>query len=134
MNQTSSGSGSKSRSMSNAMTLRVVTISVVQCVSVGPYSIAVLIPEFMNNVDKNYAITCLLIIFTFIWFINHACNFILYSIFGNAFRRDFKQLFYKRRHKPVASSVIGSDSRVHETEQLSVVSYSSKWDTGSGNI
>ena len=133
-NQSSSGSGNKYRSMSNAMTLRVVTISVVHCVSVGPYSVAVLVPDFINNVDKNYTITCLYIIFTFIWYINHASNFLLYNIFGKTFRRDLKQLFYKKQDKSLTSSVVRADSRLFETEMVSFVSYTSKRDTGSAYV
>ena len=135
--QSSGGSGHKSRSMSNAMALRVVTISVVHCVLIGPYSVAVLIPDFINNVNKNDAITCLYITFTFIWYLNNACNFLLYNLFGKTFRRDFKQLFYKRRDKSLTSSIVRSDSRLFETEQVSFVSYSSMaslWGTGTTKV
>ena len=95
--QNSGCSGHTYQSMSNTMTLRVVAISVVHCISVGPYSVAVLVPEFINNVGKNDTITCLYILFTFIWYINHASNFLLYNICGRTFRRDCKQLLYNRR-------------------------------------
>ena len=126
--QSSSGSGHKYRSMSNTMTMRVVTISVVHCISVGPYSIAVLIPDFMNNVDKDYTITCLYIIFTFIWYINHASNFILYNIFGKTFRRDFKQIFLKKweRDKSFTGGHGRTDSRMFDTELVTIVSFSNQ--------
>ena len=85
--------------VSTSMTARVIAISLVHCVSVGPYSIAVLIPEFIQNVDKSDSVTCMYVVFTFIWYINHGANFILYSLFGSAFRRDCYDLLCKsHRH------------------------------------
>ena len=87
----------RSQAVSTSMTARVIAISVVHCISVGPYSIAVLIPDFVQNVDKIDSFTCMYVIFTFIWYINHGANFILYSLFGTAFRHDCYDLFCKRR-------------------------------------
>lgn len=103
----------KRHTVSQAMTARVVAISFVHCLSVGPYSIAVLIPEFIQNVNKITYITCLFIIFTFIWYINHAVNFVLYSLFGTAFRKDCYRLFCKRdthdEHGTELSNYQGTD-------------------------
>ena len=88
-----SGAG---ESASRAMTARVIAISVVHCMAVGPYSIAVLIPDFIQKVERIESISFLYIIFTCIWYINHSVNFILYSLFGSAFRQDCYDFFCRR--------------------------------------
>ena len=95
---------------SRAMTARVVAISVVHCISVGPYSISSLIPSYVNAINsREEAIVWLYSFFNFIWYLNHSVNFILYSLFGRAFRRDCKALFCKKRrqtsYKPCIQSV-----------------------------
>ena len=89
-------SSSHVKTGTQAMTARVVAISVVQIVSVGPYSVAVLFPEFVQNINKVGYVTCLVIIFVAIWYLNHAVNFVLYSLFGEVFRHDCYALICKR--------------------------------------
>ena len=97
---------------SQGMTARVVAISVVHCISVGPYSTAVLFPEFLQNVNKIYYITILCIIFICIWFLNHAVNFFLYSLFGKAFLHDCYGVFCSRVKHDNGATV---QSNIHST-------------------
>ena len=92
--------------LSRALTARVMILSLVQCVSVGPYSIAALVPGVIpydvKAVDTVF-VDRLLTILVLIWYLNNCVNFILYSLFGNAFRRDCKDIF--RKLYPFGSSV-----------------------------
>ena len=89
-------SSSHVKTGSQAMTARVVAISLMQIVTVGPYSLASLFPEFVQNINKVGYITFLIVLFSSIWYANHAVNFVLYSLFGKAFRHDCYALICKR--------------------------------------
>ena len=81
----------KTETTSHAMTARILALCLVQCVSVGPYSIASLIPGVLSEnkaVNTIRDIDRLQIVLSLIWYINNSVNFILYSLFGTAFRRD----------------------------------------------
>lgn len=80
-----------SQSLSGSLTARVIALSIVQCISVGPYSVAALIPGVLPDtqaVDTLQFINRMFIIFALIWYLNNCANFILYSMFGQAFRQD----------------------------------------------
>ena len=95
----------RENSASRAMTARVIAISVVHCISVGPYSISSLIPSYVNAVNnRDEAIVWLYSFFNFIWYLNNGVNFILYSLFGRAFRRDCKVLFCRKRHHNIRNT------------------------------
>ena len=81
---------------SGSMTARILAVCVVHCITVGLGSIANIIPDFQDNIGQVDWITLADNVFTCLWFMNNGCNFILYSVFGTAFRRDFKSLFCKR--------------------------------------
>ena len=83
--------------LSRALTARVMILSLVQCVSVGPFSIAALVPGVIPDVKAvdTVFVDRLLTILVLIWYLNNCVNFILYSLFGNAFRRDCVDLFRK---------------------------------------
>ena len=77
--------------VSGSMTARVVALSLVQCISVGPFSVAALIPGVLPEikaVDTVKFIDRLLIVLVLIWYLNNCVNFILYSLFGKTFRQD----------------------------------------------
>ena len=81
---------------SGSMTARILAVCIVHCITVGLGSIANIIPDFQDNIGQVDWITLADNAFTCLWFMNNGCNFILYSVFGTAFRRDFKSLFCKR--------------------------------------
>ena len=83
---------------SGSMTARIVAVCVVHSITVGLGSIANVILEFKDNIGQVDWITFADNLFTCLWFMNTGCNFILYSLFGTAFRSDFRTLFCKRRH------------------------------------
>ena len=80
---------------SSAMTARVVALCLTLGVSVGPFSIAAVIPNFMldNKAVSMISNDRLRTVFVLIWFINNSVNFILYSVLGKAFRYDCVALF-----------------------------------------
>ncbi|MEW8547529.1 MAG: 7 transmembrane receptor [Candidatus Thiodiazotropha sp.] len=83
--------GKSSRSVSGPLTARVIALSAVQCISVGPFSVAALIPGVLPNVqavDTIQFIDRMFIIMALIWYLNNCVNFVLYSLFGKAFRQD----------------------------------------------
>ena len=103
---------------SGAMTARVVALSIVQCISVGPYSIVALIPGVIPEtqaVDTLKYIDWVFIILALIWYLNNSVNFILYSLFGRAFRLDCVDMFCGRQPRRMAyttsefRSVLSSD-------------------------
>ena len=102
---------------SSALTARVVMLSVVQCISVGPFSIASLIPGALPDnkavdmvfYDRLFTITVM------IWYLNNCVNFILYNVFGQAFRRDCMGLFRRifrcnQRKQPIVISRQSKDA------------------------
>ena len=95
---------------SSALTARVVMLSVVQCVSVGPYSIASLIPGALpeNNAVDMVFFDRLFTITVMIWYLNNCVNFILYNVFGQAFRRDCMDLFRRICRCPQQNRLIVS--------------------------
>ena len=94
--------------VSSSLTARVVILSVVQCVSVGPFSIVALIPGVLpdNQATDTVFFDRLLTVLVLVWYVNNCVNFILYSLFGKAFRRDCVDLFRKMflRCRPVHST------------------------------
>lgn len=81
-----------------AMTARVVALCLTLGLSVGPYSVAALIPDVMS---ENKAVSTvfndrLMMVLLLIWYVNNSASFILYSIFGREFRRDCAALFCKK--------------------------------------
>ena len=82
-----------------AVTLRAVTISVVHCLTSGPFAMSVLIPGYYSRAfripysSEYYSSTVILSMA----YLNHALNFLLYSVFGSEFRRDCVELIWKRK-------------------------------------
>ena len=79
---------------SRSITIRVIAVSLIYCITVGPGGISFLIPGVIENV-------WVVSFFDLIWYVNYGCNFVLYSFIGTEFRRDFRSLFCRRR-RPVA--------------------------------
>ena len=108
---------------SSALTARVVMLSVVQCISVGPFSIASLIPGALPDnkavdmvfYDRLFTVTVM------IWYLNNCVNFILYNVFGQAFRRDCTGLFRRI-------------FRCHQRKQPMVIVRHSKEATGTTSL
>ena len=99
--------GKSSRSVSGPLTARVIALSAVQCISVGPFSIAALIPGVLPNVqavDTIQFINRMFIIMALIWYLNNCVNFVLYSLFGKAFRRDCIEVLCGQGHRSGDSS------------------------------
>ena len=82
--------------VSGSMTARAVALSLVQCCTVGPFSIAALIPGALPEikaVDNVNFEERLPIILSLVWYMNTCVNFLLYNLFGQAFRQDCVDLF-----------------------------------------
>ena len=89
---------SKFHSKIKAVTMRAVTIGVVHCVTSGPFSMSVLIPGYFDRAlnvknSQEYYINRVTLILAYM---NHAINFLFYSVFGSDFRRDCAELFWKK--------------------------------------
>ena len=77
-----------------AVTSRAIAVSVVHCLTTGPFSILVLIPEFSDRALKvHYFITKVSVVLVYM---NHSLNYVLYSVFGTDFRRDCLELICKK--------------------------------------
>ena len=81
------------------VTMRAVTISVMHCVTTGPFSISVLIPGYFSKAlydkySQEYYINRVCLVLAFL---NHAINFVLYSFFGSEFRRDCAEIVFKKQ-------------------------------------
>lgn len=81
-----------------SVTMRAVTISIMHCITTGPFSISVLIPGYFSRAlrvkySQEYYINRVCLILAFL---NHAMNFVLYSFFGTEFRRDCAEIVLKR--------------------------------------
>ena len=92
---------SKLDSKVKGITMRAVIISVMHCVTTGPFSISILFPGYFSRAltvkySTEYYINRVCFILAFL---NHAINFLLYSFFGSEFRRDFQDLW--KRHTAV---------------------------------
>ena len=81
----------------NAMTKRAVALSTVHCICAGSFSIAALFPDFFVKafVLKEGYYYYAGVTVAFVSFLNHAANFVLYSLFGTAFRRDCADILFK---------------------------------------
>ena len=80
------------------VTMRAVTISIMHCVTTGPFSISVLIPGYFSRAlsvkySQEYYINRVCLVLAFL---NHAINFVLYSFFGSEFRRDCADIIWKK--------------------------------------
>ena len=112
--------------LSGAMTVRVMLLSLVQCVSVGPFSIAALIPGAVPDIKAvdTVHLDQLFEILVIVWYLNNCVNFILYSLFGKAFRRDCADLFRKafRCHKLRTSNMtLSQDKKDLRTSNIALV-------------
>ena len=82
-----------------AVTKRAVVVSVMHCVTTGPFSIFVLIPEvsekaLMVKYSPEYYGLVAILLFAYL---NHGVNYIIYSAFGTDFRRDCAELLRSKR-------------------------------------
>ena len=93
------GCDRQDRSLNNSLTAWVVSISTFHVISEGFWAISSQIPGFVENLYKDEAITCWYIATCCIWYLNHSVNFVLYSVFGTAFRQDFIRLFCEKCRK-----------------------------------
>ena len=95
--------GGKDAGVSGVLTIRVMLLSLVQCISVGPFSIAALIPGVLPEVKAvdTVFVDRILTVLVLVWYLNNCVNFILYSLFGRSFRQDcyylFRRLFSSRQ-------------------------------------
>ena len=81
-----------------AVTKRALAVSVMHCITTGPFSVFVLIPGLAEKAfGVRYSTEFYLLTVTMIFaYSNHGINFILYSVFGSDFRRDCAELFRLR--------------------------------------
>ena len=100
---------SKLDSRIRAVTMRAVTISVMHCVTSGPFSMGILIPGYFSRAmsvkySQEYYIRGVCLVLSYV---NHAVNFLLYSVFGSEFRRDCAEILKKMplRVHPEASNI-----------------------------
>ena len=100
---------SKLDSKIKGITMRAVIISVMHCVTTGPFSVSILFPGYFSRAmnvkySDEYYINRICFILAFL---NHAINFVLYSFFGSEFGRDFLEIW--KRHTavhPVGTSIM----------------------------
>ena len=117
---------SKLDSKTRAVTMRAVTISVVHCVTSGPFAMGVLIPGFFAKaMSVKYSQAYYILKITLILaFMNHAVNFLLYSFFGSEFRRDCSEML-----KKIRPSVHPEGSNTRQNEGLAGEDRSGTQDT-----
>ena len=106
----------------SAMTARVVALCLTLALSVGPYSIAALIPNLMS---ENKAVSTvfndrLMMVLLLIWYLNNSSNFILYSVTGRAFRRDCAAIFCRRCSRQPFESSLTFKSTMSSSKTTSV--------------
>ena len=117
--------GKSSRTVSGPLTARVIALSVVQCISVGPFSVLALIPGMLPDaqaVDTVQFVNRLFIGLALVWYLNNSVNFVLYSLFGKAFREDCIDVIcgYEKPSHPTSSSSLASSSAVARHSELSL--------------
>ena len=77
----------------DSMTARVIAVSLLHCLTVGPGSVGNMVPAYRQNIGVLESISMVDSVFNTLWIVNHGCNFVLYSAFGTAFRKDFRDMF-----------------------------------------
>ena len=82
----------------NGVTARALAVSLVHVISSAPFSIAVLVPGFVENafVRETGYYYYVGMLASFCTYLNHGCNFVLYSFFGTDFRRDTVDLLGRK--------------------------------------
>ena len=85
---------------SQSMTARVIAVSLVHCLTVGPGSVAKLIPAYSQTIGVLDSFTMVDSCLQLLWIVNHGCNIVLYSAFGTAFRKDFQEIFCRVCSQP----------------------------------
>ena len=78
-----SRSAGSENGVSSVMTIRVMLLSFVQCVSVGPWSVAALIPGVLPEIKAvdTVFVDRIFTVLVLIWYLNNCVNYILYSLF-----------------------------------------------------
>ena len=99
-----------------AVTKRAIAVSVMHCITTGPFSVFVLIPGLAEKAfGVKYSTEFYLLTGVMIFaYLNHGINYILYSVFGSDFRRDCVELF---RLRPVSLDMPSSFA-VSKSEEL----------------
>ena len=104
---------SAARSRVKGVTIRAISVSILHCVTTGPFSIAVLIPGHLDRAltvkdSDEYYINKMFLLLSFI---NHALNFVLYSCLGTDFRKDFKEIIRRK------TSVVNPENSIKQKPQ-----------------
>ena len=119
----------KEGGVSGAMTVRVMILSLIQCISVGPFSVAALIPGVLPEVKAvdTVFVDRILTVLVLVWYLNNCVNFILYSVFGKSFRQDCADLFRKLlcSRSEFSSFALSSSGNLSKSSQLALVADSS---------
>ena len=90
---------STQKSMAFGVTMRAVTVSIVHCITAGPFSVGILIPQFLDTASsieyspEYYADQSAVLLA----YLNHAVNFVIYSFLGTDFRRDCAEIFCRKK-------------------------------------
>ena len=79
-----------------ALTAWVITIGIFQLIAEGFWSISTHVPGFLDGMYKVEGIRCWYVVSVSVWFLNCAVNFLLYNLFGSAFRKDLKRFFNRQ--------------------------------------
>ena len=101
----------------HSVTARAIAISLVHCISTGPFSIAILVPGFYENAyitktGPQYYIGNITVVCSYL---NNGVNFILYSFFGMDFRRDCVEMFRRKLSVVTADTSIIAGSHQPKT-------------------
>ena len=79
------------------VTIRVLAVNIIHCLTTGPYSIAALVPGLLDAKLTDGDVQIFWNTLQVWWFVNNAANFIMYNLTGTAFRRDLCALVCKTR-------------------------------------
>ena len=95
------------------VTMRAVTVSIVHCITTGPYSILVLIPGLSDTASRvkyspEYYFDQLAVLLAHL---NHAVNFVLYSFLGSDFKRDCAEMVCRRKRAIHPQTITGTTSQ-----------------------
>ena len=107
--------GTKSRV--KGVTMRAISVSILHCVTAGPFSISVLVPGYLGTaLTAKYSFEYYINkMFLLLSYLNHALNFVLYSCLGTDFKKDCMEIIRKK------TSVVNPENSVKQKTQRSVV-------------
>ena len=108
------------------VTIRAVAVSVLHCLTTGPFAISLQVPGYLSRAltvkySQEYYINKVILLLAFL---NHAVNFILYSFFGSDFRGDCATLLCVKKSTSVhpynSSKSVDKVRSIDDTKQATL--------------